>query len=207
MKKVKVDKLECHYPALFKVLWGASVVWLLVGIVNYFGHWLVPSKLDGFGMIILSLFAVSVFICFWKGLLKLVSKHGILAIDNITRKVASYSFLVSFIVGDIIKAVIVSIAAVIIYWYVIMFFVLFYGRIRRIGIEVVIAITILVFLSININNSIWQNAFVVLIATAFLYDIWCIADFQETHFSMSQLESLVTEDDTTDKEEQERYDE
>lgn len=225
MEKVKVDKLECHYPALFKVLWGATVVWLLVGIVNYFGHWVIQSKLDGFGMSILSLFAVSVFICFWKGILKLVSKHGILAIDNITRKVASYSFLVSFavmlivsiweicgttdshngftrnggplfipyevvcsIVGDIIKAVIVSIAAVIIYWYVRMFFVLFSGRIRRIGIEVVIAIAMLVILSIYINDSIWQNAFVVLIATAFLYDIWCIADFQETHFSISHDE-------------------
>ena len=121
MEKVKVDKLECHYPALFKVLWVATVVWLLVGIVNYFGHWVIPSKLDGLGMSILFLFAVSVFICFRKGILKLVSKHGILAIDNITRKVASYSFLVSFIVGDIINAVMVSIAAVIIYWYVRMF--------------------------------------------------------------------------------------
>lgn len=88
-----------------------------------------------------------------------------------------------------------------------MCFVLFSGRIRRIGIEVAIAIAIIVILSIYINDIIWLNAIVVLIATAFLYDIWCIADFQETHFSMSQLESLVLEDNTDDKEGHDRNDE
>lgn len=29
-EKVKIDKMECRYPTLFKVMWCATVVWLLV---------------------------------------------------------------------------------------------------------------------------------------------------------------------------------
>ena len=96
MEKVKVDKLECRFAALFKVMWLSTIVWILVGVANYFGHWLLPDKLDGFGMSILFLFGVSIFICFGKGIVNLVSQHGILAIDRVTKKVASYAFLSSF---------------------------------------------------------------------------------------------------------------
>lgn len=231
MERIRVDKLACHYPALFKVMWIATAVWIVVIIVNYFGHWLAPDKLDGFGMSVLFLFAISLFVCFGKGVMALISQHGILAIDNITKKVASYTFLMSFavilvssiweicgttdsqtdftrnggslsipyiavcsIVSDIVKAAVISIAAVIFYWYVRMYFILFCGRIRRLGVEVAMAMAMLVILSVHVNDNIWINAIVVLIAVAFLYDIWCIADFQETHFSMSQLECLVVKD-------------
>ena len=63
MEKVKVDKLECRFAALFQVMWLSTIVWILVGVANYFGHWLLPDKLDGFGMSILFLFGVSIFIC------------------------------------------------------------------------------------------------------------------------------------------------
>ena len=36
---------------------------------------------------------------------------------------------------------------------------------------------------------------VVLIAGAFLYDIWRFADFQETQLSISQIENMIVEDD------------
>ena len=243
MEKVKVDKLACHYSALFKVLWIATVVWMVVGIANYFGHWLMSGKLDRFGMSVLFLFAISVFICFGKGFMALISQHRLLAIDNITKKVASYAFLASFvvlfvislweicgtpeghsgfvrnggslsipyntvcsIVKDMVIAAVISIAAVIFYWYVRMCFILFFGRIRRLGVEVPIAIAMLV-LSVYINDNIYLNVMVMLIAVAFLYDIWCIADFQETHFSMLQMTSLNSEDITVDKDENERYDE
>lgn len=91
-----MDKLECRFAALFKVMWLSTIVWILVGVANYFGHWLLPDKLDGFGMSILFLFGVSIFICFGKGIVNLVSQHGILAIDRVTKKVASYAFLSSF---------------------------------------------------------------------------------------------------------------
>lgn len=232
MEKIKVEKLECRYPALFKVMWLSTVVWIVVGVVNYFGHWLLPDKLDGFGMSVLSLFTISIFICFGKSIMKIVIQHGILAIDTITKKVASYAFLVSFavmliisileicgttdshtdftrnggslsityeavtsIVRNMIKAAIISIAVVVFYWYVRMCFFLFSGRIRRLGIEISIAIVLLAVLKVYINDGIWINAIIVLIASAFLYDIWCIADFRETHFSMSQLKGLIAEED------------
>ena len=88
--------MECRFAALFKVMWLSTIVWILVGVANYFGHWLLPDKLDGFGMSILFLFGVSIFICFGKGIVNLVSQHGILAIDRVTKKVASYAFLSSF---------------------------------------------------------------------------------------------------------------
>ena len=91
-----MDKLECRFAALFKVMWLSTIVWILVGVANYFGHWLLPDKMDGFGMSILFLFGVSIFICFGKGIVNLVSQHGILAIDRVTKKVASYAFLSSF---------------------------------------------------------------------------------------------------------------
>lgn len=40
---------------------------------------------------------------------------------------------------------------------------------------------------------------VVVIAGAFLYDIWRFADFKETRFSMRQLASWVKEDDDNNK--------
>jgi hypothetical protein len=64
MEKMKVNKLECRFPALFKVMWWATVVWVVVSVSNYFGHWLLPEKLDGFGAGILFMFAISSAICF-----------------------------------------------------------------------------------------------------------------------------------------------
>ncbi|MBQ8158108.1 MAG: hypothetical protein IJ081_03720 [Prevotella sp.] len=98
MEKVKLDKVECRYPALFKVMWLSTMVWIIVGVANYFGHWLLPGKLDEFGISILFLFGISIFCCFGKGLLSLVSQHGILDIDSKTKKVASYAFMTSFVV-------------------------------------------------------------------------------------------------------------
>ena len=231
MEKVKLDKLECHYPSLFKVMWLAIVVWMGVGIANYFGHWLLPDKLDGFGMSVLFLFGVTMISCFWKGLLSLISKHGILAIDAPTKRVASYAFMVSFavlmvtsiweicgttdyhydftrngavtsipietllsIVGDIIKASLISISIVLFYWYIRMCFVLFSGRIRRIGVEIALALMMLAYLSVYMNDLLWVNAIVILIASSFLYDIWRFADFREEQFQMKWIKKLIEEE-------------
>ena len=96
MGKVKVDKIECRYPTLFKIMWLSTIIWIIVGITNYIGHWLIPEKLDEFGMSILFLFGVSIFICFGKSILDLVSQNEVLAIDSLTKKVASYAFMISF---------------------------------------------------------------------------------------------------------------
>ena len=134
MEKVKIDKMECRYPTLFNVMWIAIVVWMVVSIANYFGQWLEPDMLDGFGMSILVLFAITCLVCFWSGMMNLVSEHG-------------------------------------------MCFNLFSGRIRRLGIEVALALMMLGYLSINLSNDFLTNMMVVLIAGAFLFDIWRFADF------------------------------
>ena len=232
MGKVELNKLECRYPALFKVMWFAIVVWMVVGIANYFGHWLSPDKLDGFGMSVLFLFGVTMICCFGKGLLNLFSKHGILAVDVSTKRVASYAFMVSFtilliisiweicgttdnhseftrngtvasipletvfsIVGDIIKATMLSVGIVLFYWYIRMCFVLFSGRIRRIGIEIALALMMLVYLCVNMSDLLWVNAIVILIASSFLYDIWRFADFREERFQMNWIKKMVEEEE------------
>ena len=231
MEKVIVNKLECRYPALFKVMWLAILVWMFVGIANCFGHWLSPDKLDGFGMSVLFLFGVTAICCFGKGLLNLISKHGILAIDATTRRVASYAFMVSFtillvisiweicgttdnhsyftrnetvasipletvfsIVGDIIKAMVLSVGIVLFYWYIRICFVLFSGRIRRIGVEIALALMMLAYLSVYMSDMLAVNVIVVLIASVFLYDIWQFADFREAQFQMSWIKKLVEEE-------------
>ncbi len=231
MEKVKIDKLECRYPTLFKVIWLSTIIWFVVGIANYFGQWLVQDKLDGFGESILLLFGISLFFCFGKGILDLLSQHEIKTID-ITKKVASYVFMASFAVllvisiwelcqtmnstpnftrsrgilpisvdaiGDIFenlfRAAIFSIGIVIVYWYVRICFFLFSGRIRRLGIEGVLALLMLGYLSVSPKDQILVNVMVVLIAGAFLYDIWRYADFQETKISMSQIKDLICEED------------
>lgn len=179
MGKVKVEKVECRFPTLFKVMWLSIIVLIIVGVANYFGHWLMQDKLDGFGMSILLMFGIAIIVCFWKGFMELATQHSVFAIDTMTKKLASYTMLVSFI-G---------------YWYVRVCFILFFGRIRRIGIEVALAIVMLWYLSANMNDSIVVDTIVVLIAGAFLYDIWMFADFKETQFTMSHIKNMVGEEE------------
>lgn len=231
MEKVKIDKLECRYPTLFKVIWLSTIIWFVVGIANYFGQWLVQDKLDGFGESILLLFGISLFFCFGKGILDLLSQHEIKTID-ITKKVASYVFMASFAVllvisiwelcqtmnstpnftrsrgilpisvdaivdifENLFRSAIFSIGIVIVYWYVRICFFLFSGRIRRLGIEAVLALLMLGYLSVSPKDQILVNVIVVLIACAFLYDIWRFADFKEIRISMSQIKSQINEED------------
>lgn len=231
MGKVKVEKVECRFPTLFKLMWLSIIVLIIVGVTNYFGHWLMQDKLDGFGMSILFMFGIAIIVCFWKGFMELATPHCVFAIDTMTKKLASYTMLVSFVVmllisiwkicgptdshsesirngavgipeetlcaviADVFNAALLSLAVVIGYWYVRVCFILFYGRIRRIGIEVALAIVMLWYLSANMNDSIVVDTIVVLIAGAFLYDIWMFADFKETQFSMSQINNMVREEE------------
>lgn len=231
MEKVKIDKMECRFPTLFKVMWMATVLWMLISIANLWGHWLMQDKLDGFGLSILCVFAITIIVCFWMGFIRLDSQYDILSFGSVTKKIASYTILISFVVMlvfsiweicgtadshtesmrngatsipietlsaifvDFSKAVMLSIAAVTIYWYVRMCFILFSGRIRRLGIEVALNFMMLWYLAINGNDQLWIDMIIVVIAGTFLYDIWRFADFKETQFSMRQLENLVKEDD------------
>ena len=231
MEKVKIDKMECRFPTLFKGMWIATVLWMLISIANLWGHWLMQDKLDGFGMSILCVFAITIIVCFWMGFIRLDSQYDILSFGSVTKKIASYTILISFVVMlvfsiweicgtadshtesmrngatsipietlsaifvDFSKAVMLSIAAVTIYWYVRMCFILFSGRIRRLGIEVALNFMMLWYLAINGNDQLWIDMIIVVIAGTFLYDIWRFADFKETQFSMRQLENLVKEDD------------
>ena len=235
MENVKIDKMECRFPTLFKVMWIATVVWMLMSIVNLWGYWLMQDKLDGFGMSILFVFAIAICLCFWKSFWELDSQYEVLSVDSVTKKIASYTILISFVVMlvfsiweicgtadshtesmrngaasipgetlsavlvDFSKAMMLSFAAVSVYWYIRMCFILFSGRIRRLGIEVAFGFMMLWYLSANGNDELSTDMIVVVIAGTFLYDIWRFADFKETRFSMRQLESLVKEDDDNNK--------
>ena len=104
MEKRKIEKLECRYPTLFKIMWLSTIIWFVIGIANYFGHWLVQDKLDGFGESILFLFGISLFLCFGKGILNLLSQQGIKTIV-VTKKVAKYAFIASFVVLLVISKI------------------------------------------------------------------------------------------------------
>ncbi len=221
--------MECHYPVLFKVMWLSTAIWIALSIANSFGNWMIPSKLDYVGMSILLLFAVSLVICFKKGLLNLINQHGLFQGDSWSRKVVTYAFLLSFvvmlvlsiwdlcattgaeydsarngvissitigfvltIVGDVFKAAIVSVVSLILYWYIRMCFVLFYGHIRKLGVEMALGLIMLAFLSISTNYNLWWvNTMVVLIAAIFLYDIWRFSDFQASHLSVPEIKRFV----------------
>lgn len=234
MEKVKVDKLECRFPTLLKVMWLSTVLWIIVEVANYYGHWLMQDKLDGFGMSILFMFSFTIIVCFWKGFMELATQHGVFTVDAVVKRLASYTMLITFVVmllssiwkicgptdshsesirngavgipeetlcaviADVFNAALLSLAVVIGYWYVRVCFILFFGRIRRIGIEVALAIVMLWYLSANMNDSIMVDTIVVLIAGAFLYDLWRFADFKETQFSMSQIKNIVSEEDNNE---------
>ena len=146
MEKVKIDKMECRFPILFKAMWVVTIEWLIISIVNYYGQWLLQDRLF--------LFAVSIGACFRKGFSNLVSQFGHVRC-----------------------------------------FVLFTGRIRRLGIEIALALIAMVSFLISTEELLWLNVVVVLIACAFLYDIWHFADFKETQISMAQIKGLISEED------------
>lgn len=33
--KQRVDKLECHYSMMFRVMWLSTAIWIIIGIANY----------------------------------------------------------------------------------------------------------------------------------------------------------------------------
>lgn len=233
MNKECVNKLECRFPTLFKVMWISVVLWLLVSIANYFGHWFIQSRLDSFGMGVIFMFAASLLICFGVAILKLFkNEDALLALGSKARTIASYSFMISFIalllysmldlclspdyhtdytrnggvplipVETIIKIVfnfiisaIVSVAVVLSYGYIRICLMMFSGRIRRIGIEIALAVFLIVSLSHYINDQPWINILVVLLAAIFLYDIWQFADFKEEHVSWDAIKKYVNEND------------
>ena len=74
-------------------------------------------------------------------------------------------------------------------------FVLFTGRIRRLGIEIALALIAMVSFLISTEELLWLNVVVVVIACAFLYNIWRFADFIETEISMAQINGLISDKD------------
>lgn len=229
MEKQVVNKMECRFPTLFKIMWCSTIVWGLVSIANYFGHWLLPNRLDQLGTSIIVMFGITLLICYGKAFSSLLRGQGRLFYDSITRKVISYSLLVSYIIflmlsiwelywandyevireswvnggslvsmdgffviiGNVIKAFFVALVAVLVYWYVRLFFCQFSGRIRRMGVEIILALMMLAYLSVYKNDFVWINAIVVLIASSFLYDIWKFADFQKEEFHVNWIKKLV----------------
>ena len=69
---------------------------------------------------------------------------------------------------------------------------MFSGRIRRIGIEIALAVFLIVSLSHYINDQPWINILVVLLAAIFLYDIWQLADFKEEHVFCDVIKKYVS---------------
>lgn len=230
MDKVRIDKLDCYFSAFFKIMWISTVVWMVVGIANHFGKWLMPDKLDTFGLMILALFAFSIVVCFGKGIIDLLSKYEIMAINAVAKKVLSYVFTISFavllvitiwkfcqptdvravstrqaplesvhvgitllILADVIKATIIAVVMVLLYWYYRMCFVLLTGRIRRIGVVFALALVMVVVLSFCSNDLLWVKAIAVLIAAAFLFEIWGLASFVKLKdMSVARIKEVLT---------------
>ena len=234
MERVEVNKLKCRYPTLFKMTFFATGVWLLISIANSFGHWLLPERLDHFGMNILELFAIVSVVCFFEGFVDLFTRHKIRLVDKLTRKVASYTFFlvfvfllimsiwqwcgasdnasafsattgrsislqsldgVAYIVGIAFKAALFAVAVGAVFMFVKTFLFLFTGRIRKLGIEILVSIGIMAYLAYNAHNHLWLNMSVVLTALTFLYDIWKLADFQGLKVPDNWMEILTKEDD------------
>lgn len=233
MNRECVNKLECRYPTLFKAMWISVVLWLIMSIANYFGHWLLQWKLDDFGMGIIIMFAVSLIICFGGAMMNLLKEKGdLFLLQSKAKRIMSYSFLASFvvlllfsmldlclsadyhtdytrnggiqlipaepivnIVSNFIISAIVSVAAVVSYGFIRICLMMFSGRIRRIWIEIALAVFLIVSLSHYINDQPWINILVVLLATIFLYDIWQLADFKEEHVFGDVIKKYDKEDD------------
>ena len=232
MERVEVNKLKCRYPTLFKMTFFATGVWLLISIANSFGHWLLPERLDHFGMNILELFAIASVVCFFEGLVDLFTRHKICLVDQLTRKVASYTFFLVFgillimsiwqwcgasddslafsattgrsislhsldgvasVLKNAIQAALCSAAVVAVFLFVKTFLYLFTGRIRKIGIEILISIGLLTCIMYNAQDYLWLKISVVLIAFTFLYDIWKLADFQSLKVPDNWMERLMEE--------------
>ena len=87
--------------------------------------------------------------------MELATQHSVFAIDTMTKKLASYTMLVSFVVMLLISI-----------WKI-----------------------------CGPTDNIVVDTIVVLIAGAFLYDLWRFADFKETQFSMSQINNMVREEE------------
>ena len=237
MKKECINKLECRFPTLFRALWYSVAIWLVVSVVNYYGHWLAQSKIDDFGMGIIIILAISMSFCFGMGIRSLVSQQEVLTIKSTTKKVASIVFMLSFsiilvlsiwsfckasdnpsdltrngrwgssgilfeaiyaIIANIAASGFFSIAAIVFYVSLRLGFTLFFGfsgRIRRVVVEIALALIIMVLLSLRFNDQFWVNAIVVLTAVTFLYDIWSLADFKEEQIDGNWIKRLFIEED------------
>lgn len=240
MERFEVNKLKCRYPSLFKTMFMATGVWLLTSIANTFGHWLLPERLDHFGMNILELFTISFVICFFEGFVELFTRYKIHLVDKLTRKVASYTFFLTFgilliisiwqwcgasdhslafstttgrsisthslegvasVLKNAIQAALFTTAVVAVFLFVKTFLYLFTGRIRKIGIEILISIGLLTCIMYNAQDYLWLKISVVLIAFAFLYDIWKLADFQSLKVPDNWMERLMEEFEEHESEE------
>ena len=108
-----------------------------------------------------------------------------------TRSVLVISFPIEvllIIISDLLKAALFTVAAIILYWYVSICFVLFSGRIRRIGLEIGLAIVMISYIALcNTKHQLWINVVVALISMAFLFDIWHFAKFKKATCSISQM--------------------
>ena len=151
MEKVKIDKLECRFPTLFKVMWTLILGWLLASMLNCIVPWVAWYKLDGFGANVIFLFVVCLMVCFGKPMKKLIEMHSDMASCKRTGRVAMYVKMLM----------------------------MFSGRLRRIGTEGAAAIIVIVCLMPYYLNTWWLDIIIVLIAVAFLFDIWCFADFKK----------------------------
>lgn len=102
---------------------------------------------------------------------------------------------VAYVIGTALKAALCTAAIVAVFLFVKTFLFLLTGRIRKLGIEFLISIGIMAYLMYNAQNHLWLNMSVVLIALAFLYDIWKLADFQGFKVPDNWMEILTKEDD------------
>ena len=218
MKKIEVNKLECRFPIFFKVIWWATLVWLVASIVNYFGLRFPLWMLDQLGYGILICFSLCLYASFGRSICQLMKDNGAFKKSKTTDKWISILFLVCFgliflysiitmgqmekeyivnggfisatfeiiwaIITAYIQAAIVTVILVSLYVMSKFMFVTCSGRIRRIGVEIVIAVMIIIYLSFYENESILGCILVVAVAASFLYDIWRIADFSDNHTQM-----------------------
>ena len=230
MEKIEVNKLECRFPIFFKVIWWATLVWLVAAIVDYFGQYFPLSMIDQLGYGILICFGICLYASFGRSICQLMKDNGVCQKSKATDKWISILFLVCFgleflysiitmgqmekdyiinggftsatfeiiwaIITAYIQAAIMTVILVSLYVMSKFMFVTCSGRIRRLGVEIIIAVMILIYLSFYENESILACILVVAVATSFLYDIWRIADFSDNQafLSSDRLKTFIKDE-------------
>ena len=215
MEKVKIDKLECQFPLFFKSGWLAIVLWLVLSIVNAFFQIIEWHNLDSLGFSSLLLFSFILYCSFSDEVKEKTDSRGNVSIPVfLVSLLIGWLFYLMLITEIAISERLASPCVVIFQLIAIAFacivcslmlgaflnmahdclwiFAHTSGRFKRILVEVIIAIGIICGFPYTLKQGyeVLTQSLVVVVAVAFLYDIWRIAEFPDIP-KMEQVSKMV----------------